>query len=140
MYREIGICADRSGVFSGKWITHLDCYAWVQRDSYLPLGARGLKAVTKYKLKYDPVEIDPELMTPYCQEKPREMAEYSVSDAVATYFLFMKYIHDFIYALCSIIPYPPDDVLRKGSGTLCESLLMREAFDCNVAGYSMLSL
>jgi DNA polymerase elongation subunit (family B) len=44
----------------------------------------------------------------------------------------MKYIHDFIFALCSIIPYGPDDVLRKGSGTLCESLLMNQAFHANV--------
>ena len=28
-----------------------------------------------------------------------------MSDAVATYYLYMKYIHDFIFALCSIIPY-----------------------------------
>eukprot|EP00971_Amphidinium_carterae_P275575 5468124-Amphidinium_carterae.1 len=41
-------------------MVHLDCFAWVQRDSYLPMGARGLKAVTRYKLKYDPVELDPE--------------------------------------------------------------------------------
>ncbi|CAD7929802.1 unnamed protein product, partial [Amoebophrya sp. A25] len=113
MYKEVGIGQERQGYYTGKWITHLDCYAWVQRDSYLPMGSRGLKAVTRYKLKYDPVEVDPELMTPYCTERPQELAEYSVSDAVATYYLFMKYIHDFIFALCSIIPYPPDDVLRK---------------------------
>ena len=90
MYQETGIGRTLQGIYAGKFIAHLDCYAWVQRDSYLPLGSRGLKAVTRYKLKYDPVEIDPELMTPYCQERPQEMAEYSVSDAVATYYLFMK--------------------------------------------------
>lgn len=37
-------------------------------------------------------------------------------------------IHDFIFALCTIIPSSPDDVLRKGSGTLCEELLMAQAF------------
>eukprot|EP00435_Cladocopium_sp_Y103_P011327 s249_g2.t4 len=235
--------------FAGKWIVHLDCFAWVQRDSYLPCGARGLKAVTRYKLKYDPVELDPEAsdrdeadgkeangaetadaafmqdepfllqtreemkrdagefsrrssrwghctdpetcfscgrlgslsdvalqitaetlediqeaghdfaeavlkevkamlkrqtgtgqaskgtrkdMTPFAKERPQELAAYSVSDAVATYYLYMKYIHDFIFALCSIIPYGPDDVLRKGSGTLCESLLMNQAAHANV--------
>merc|ERR1719258_248400 len=97
-----------------------------------PCGARGLKAVTRYKLKYDPVELDPEDMTPFAKERPQELAAYSVSDAVATYYLYMKYIHDFIFALCSIIPYPPDDVLRKGSGTLCESLLMNQAYHANV--------
>jgi DNA polymerase epsilon subunit 1 len=47
-----------------------------------------------------------------------------VSDAVATYYLYMKYVHPFIFSLCNIIPLNPDEVLRKGSGTLCETLLM----------------
>ena len=34
-----------------------------------------------------------------------------------------RYVHPFIFSLCNIIPMPPDDVLRKGSGTLCEFLL-----------------
>jgi hypothetical protein len=42
---------------------------------------------------------------------------------VATYYLYMKYVHPFTYALCTIIPLEPDEVLRKGSGTLCEALL-----------------
>lgn len=37
---------------------------WVKRDSYLPQGSQGLKAVTTYKLGYQPIELDPELMTP----------------------------------------------------------------------------
>eukprot|EP00913_Durusdinium_trenchii_P009774 g9180.t3 len=82
--------------YAGKWIVHLDCFAWVQRDSYLPCGARGLKAVTRYKLKYDPVELDPE-------ER-----------------VFLR------------VKSGPDDVLRKGSGTLCESLLMNQAKHANV--------
>jgi len=57
------------------------------------------------------------------------LAEYSVSDAVATYYLYTKHIHDFIFALCTIIPMTPDEVLRKGSGTLCENLLMADAFN-----------
>jgi hypothetical protein len=28
----------------------------------------------------------------------------------------MKYVHPFIFSLCTIIPMNPDDVLRKGSG------------------------
>lgn len=60
------------------------------------------------------------------------MAEYSVSDAVATYFLYKKMIHDFIFALCTIIPTYPDEVLRRGSGTLCENLLMAQAFRGNI--------
>lgn len=46
------------------------------------------------------------------------LATYSVSDAVATYYLYMKYVHPFIFALCTIIPLEPDEVLRKGSGGL----------------------
>jgi len=130
---EVGLDKSPDGDFyCGKWLIHMDCFCWVQRDSYLPCGARGLKAVTRYKLKYDPVELDPEDMTPFAKDRPQELAAYSVSDAVATYYLYMKYIHDFIFALASIIPYNPDDVLRRGSGTLCESLLMNQAYKANV--------
>ena len=41
------------------------------RDSYLPQGSQGLKAVTRKKLGYDPLELDPELMLPYASEKPQ---------------------------------------------------------------------
>ncbi len=44
----------------------------------------------------------------------------------------MKYVHPFIFALCTIIPMEPDEVLRKGSGTLCEALLMVQAFHGNI--------
>lgn len=39
-----------------------------------------------------------------------------------------RYIHPFIFSLATIIPMPPDEVLRKGSGTLCEQLLMVQAY------------
>ena len=32
------------------------------------------------------------------------LANYSVSDAVITYYLYMKYVYPFIFALCTIIP------------------------------------
>lgn len=32
----------------------------------------------------------------------------------------------------TVIPLPPDEVLRKGSGTLCEALLMVQAFQVNI--------
>ena len=47
---------------------------------------------------------------------------------VSTYYLYMTYIHPFIFSLATVIPMPPDEVLRKGSGTLCEGLLMVQAF------------
>jgi len=115
--------------YRGRCSVHLDAFSWVRRDSYLPQGAQGLKAVTKYKLGYDPVEVDPEDMVRYARERPVHMASYSVSDAVATYYLYEKYVHQFIFSLCTIIPMGPEDVLRKGSGTLCETLLMDKAFN-----------
>lgn len=104
----------------------------MQRDSYLPQGNQGLKAVTKYKLGYDPVEVDPEDMIQFAREKPDHMASYSVSDAVATYYLYNTYVHNFIFSLATIIPMGPEDVLRKGSGTLCEALLMVQAYQNNI--------
>eukprot|EP00659_Diplonema_papillatum_P019262 gene19262-29671_t len=126
-FREV----NTDGVLS-PYVSHLDCMHWVNRDSYLPQGSRSLKAVSKAKLGYDPLEIDPEDMLPLAREDPQKMASYSVSDAVATYYLYMKYVHPFIFSLCTIIPMSPDEVLRKGSGTLCEQLLMVMAFEKNV--------
>jgi DNA polymerase epsilon subunit 1 len=127
LFKETGVEQMSEGSYRGRWTVHLDAFHWVQRDSYLPQGAQGLKAVTKYKLGYDPVEVDPEDMVRFAQEKPVHMATYSVSDAVATYYLYEKYVHLFIFSLSTIIPMGPEDVLGKGSGTLCEALLMVQA-------------
>ena len=130
---ELGVTVDKaSGEARGRGVIHMDAFAWVKRDSYLPQGSQGLKSVTRYKLGYDPVEVDPELMVRYAQERPQHMAAYSVSDAVCTYYLYQTYVHPFIFSLCKIIPMAPDEVLRKGSGTLCEALLMVEAFRVNI--------
>lgn len=129
LYREIGFRKNSEDIFQSAYCVHMDCFSWVSRDSYLPQGSRGLKAVTVAKLGYDPDELDPELMTRYASEKPQILAEYSVSDAVATYYLYMKYVHPFIFSLCNIVPLNPDDVLRKGTGTLCEMLLMVQAYE-----------
>ncbi|KAL8927136.1 MAG: hypothetical protein Q9208_002520 [Pyrenodesmia sp. 3 TL-2023] len=128
MYHEIGFRKNSEDIYQSNYGVHMDCFSWVNRDSYLPQGSRGLKAVTVAKLGYDPDELDPELMTRYASERPQTLAEYSVSDAVATYYLYMKYVHPFIFSLCTIIPLNPDDVLRKGTGTLCEMLLMVQAY------------
>ncbi|KAL9639324.1 MAG: hypothetical protein Q9204_001158 [Flavoplaca sp. TL-2023a] len=128
MYTEIGFRKNSEDIYQSNYGVHMDCFSWVNRDSYLPQGSRGLKAVTVAKLGYDPDELDPELMTRYASERPQTLAEYSVSDAVATYYLYMKYVHPFIFSLCTIIPLNPDDVLRKGTGTLCEMLLMVQAY------------
>ncbi|KAF5679059.1 DNA polymerase epsilon subunit 1 [Fusarium circinatum] len=128
MYQEIGWKKDNEDQYKCNYSVHMDCFHWVNRDSYLPQGSRGLKAVTVAKLGYDPDELDPELMTPYATERPQTLAEYSVSDAVATYYLYMKYVHPFIFSLCTILPLSGDEVLRKGTGTLCEMLLMVQAY------------
>ncbi|KAH7671411.1 DNA polymerase epsilon subunit 1 protein [Dioscorea alata] len=133
MSEEIGFqCDQNQGECRAKFSCHLDCFAWVKRDSYLPQGSQGLKAVTKAKLGYDPLEVNPEDMVRFAMEQPQIMASYSVSDAVATYYLYMTYVHPFIFSLATIIPMPPDEVLRKGSGTLCEMLLMVQAHKANV--------
>ncbi|VDL61470.1 unnamed protein product [Hymenolepis diminuta] len=134
--REKGVASPGRDGSSGDYLSrpavHMDCFRWVKRDSYLPVGAHGLKAVAKAKLNYNPVEVDPEVMCLMAREDPRTLANYSVSDAVATYYLYMKYVHPFVFALCTILPLNPDDVLRKGSGTLCEALLMVRAYEANV--------
>lgn len=133
MNEEIGFqCDNNQGECRAKFSCHLDCFAWVKRDSYLPQGSHGLKAVTKAKLGYDPLEVNPEDMVRFAMEQPQTMASYSVSDAVATYYLYMTYVHPFIFSLATIIPMSPDEVLRKGSGTLCEMLLMVQAFKANI--------
>ncbi|KAI0982861.1 hypothetical protein GJ496_006059 [Pomphorhynchus laevis] len=129
---EIGFFCNSDGEYKSSCPVHMDAIKWVRRDSYLPIGSQGLKAVTRNKLRYDPDEINPEDMCRYAVEKPQVLANYSVSDAVATYYLYMKYVHPFIFALTTVIPLNPTDVLCKGSGTLCEALLMSMAYNANV--------
>ncbi|KAF9436997.1 DNA polymerase epsilon catalytic subunit [Entomortierella beljakovae] len=132
MFNEIGVKKDDEDEYKSNTAVHMDAFRWVKRDSYLPMGSQGLKSVTKEKLGYNPMELDPEDMTRFASERPQTLSQYSVSDAVATYYLYMKYVHPFIFSLCNIIPMNPDEVLRKGSGTLCETLLMVEAYQGNI--------
>ena len=113
--------------YSAPWTIHLDCYKWVKRDSYLPISSQGLKSATKAKLGYIPDEIDPEDMVKCATECPQKMASYSASDAVATYFLYIKFVHAHIFSLGTLIPLPPIKILSKGSGSLCEALLITQA-------------
>ncbi|KAI0989834.1 hypothetical protein GJ496_004585 [Pomphorhynchus laevis] len=107
---EIGFFCNSDGEYKSSCPVHMDAIKWVRRDSYLPIGSQGLKAVTRNKLRYDPDEINPEDMCRYAVEKPQVLANYSVSDAVATYYLYMKYVHPFIFALTTVIPLNPTDV------------------------------
>lgn len=54
-----------------SWLSGRVCFSWVKRDSYLPVGSQGLKAVAKAKLRYDPVELDPEEMCRMAVERPQ---------------------------------------------------------------------
>lgn len=132
MFNEIGFSKSKDGVYFCRPAVHMDCLCWVKRDSYLPVGSQGLKAVAKAKLRYDPIELDPEEMCRMAKEQPQTLSNYSVSDAIATFYLYTKYVHPFIFALSTVVPMQPDEILRKGSGTLCETLLMVEAYKANI--------
>ncbi|KAL6508690.1 DNA polymerase epsilon catalytic subunit A [Orobanche gracilis] len=45
LLHELGFRCDKiQGECRAKFACHLDCYAWVKRDSYLPQGSQGLKS------------------------------------------------------------------------------------------------
>jgi DNA polymerase epsilon subunit 1 len=69
MFLETGFAKDNEDEFKSRSCVHMDCFRWVKRDSYLPQGSQGLKAVTTAKLGYNPIELDPELMTPYVRSR-----------------------------------------------------------------------
>ncbi|KAI5148676.1 DNA polymerase epsilon subunit 1 [Enteropsectra breve] len=123
---------EKNDYFDSPFILHMDCYKWVKRDSYLPMGNQGLKEVSRIKLGYFPDEIDPEDMVMHAQTNPQLLASYSVSDALATYYLYIKFVHSHIFSICSIIPLPTIQILCKGSGTLCEALLFSEALSSKI--------
>jgi DNA polymerase epsilon subunit 1 len=64
LFLETGFARDREDEYKSRCCVHMDAFRWVKRDSYLPQGSQGLKAVTTAKLGYNPIELDPELMTP----------------------------------------------------------------------------
>ena len=44
LLQEVGFLCDKNqGECRAKFACHLDCFAWVKRDSYLPQGSQGLK-------------------------------------------------------------------------------------------------
>jgi DNA polymerase epsilon subunit 1 len=65
LFQEIGVLKNAQGEYLSWYGSHMDCFCWVKRDSYLPQGSQNLKAVATYKLGYNPVELDPEDMTRY---------------------------------------------------------------------------
>lgn len=51
MKQEIGFFKNKGGFYTSRPAMHMDCFCWVKRDSYLPVGSHGLKAVAKAKLR-----------------------------------------------------------------------------------------
>ena len=83
MKREIGFEKVTSGQeenYLSRQGLHMDAYRWGKRDSYLPGGSQGLKAAAKAKLRFDPVELDPEEMCKMAAEEPQVLATYSGQD------------------------------------------------------------
>ena len=97
---EMGV-TNHDGEYYGSNISHLDCFCWVERDAFLPQGSRGLKAVTKAKLNYDPIEVDPEEMVWLAKNSTQRLAEYSIS------------------ALASAKGFPCSKVIRRAKSSLC---------------------
>ena len=101
----------------------MDCLKWVKRDSYLPIKNHTLKKVSEIKLgisisKENTHNTDIKILT--CN---------TPALSVSTFILYKTLVHPFIFSLCTLIPLNPFEVLSKGSGTLCESLLISECID-----------
>lgn len=88
---EIGFSPDTQEEYKCRPIIHMDAFRWVKRDSYLPVGSQNLKAAAKVfailsiftsvpssllqaKLRYAPVELDPEEMCRMASENPQVLA------------------------------------------------------------------
>ena len=54
MHREIGFSKDSQGEYKCRAAVHMDCFKWVKRDSYLPVGSQNLKAVAKVRVVSSP--------------------------------------------------------------------------------------
>ncbi|CAF1195457.1 unnamed protein product [Rotaria magnacalcarata] len=91
MFNEISFHKDSQDCYLSRSYVHMDCIKWFKPDSYLLVGSHGLKAV----------------------EQPQTLSNYLVSGAVATYYLYMKYVHTFIFAVGTVIPMRSDEVLWK---------------------------
>lgn len=63
MFLETGFAKDAEDEYQSRACVHIDCFRWAKRDSFLRQGSQGLKAVITAKLGYNPIELDPELMT-----------------------------------------------------------------------------
>jgi DNA polymerase epsilon subunit 1 len=53
MHAALGFKIQRGGECLSRAAVHMDCLCWVNRDSYLPQGSRGLKVCTTSLLSVD---------------------------------------------------------------------------------------
>ncbi|CAJ0599923.1 unnamed protein product [Cylicocyclus nassatus] len=111
---EIGFARDSADDYKSRNCIRIDAFRWVKRDSYLPVGSQYLKSVAKANLHCDPVEVI-QKMSEMATKEPQSLASYSISGIVATYYLYMKYVHPFV--LCCVQSFRLDQMIyRQGTG------------------------
>ncbi|KAL6738395.1 hypothetical protein Aduo_011946 [Ancylostoma duodenale] len=83
MEEEIGFAKDSADEFESRNCIHMDAFRWVKRDSYFPLKtcAKWLEKILRVSL----------------------ITLFRIT-LRHTYYLYMKYAHPFVFALCTIIP------------------------------------
>ncbi|CAJ0589747.1 unnamed protein product [Cylicocyclus nassatus] len=105
---EIGFARDSADDYKSRNCIRIDAFRWVKRDSYLPVGSQYLKSVAKANLHCDPVEVI-QKMSEMATNEPQSLASYSISGIVATYYLYMKYVHPFV--LCCVQSFRLDQMM-----------------------------
>lgn len=107
-----------------NWV-HIDVMRWVERDSMLPLGKRGLKTVAQIKLNaVDPIVVDHDKMAQLAIDDPKTVIMYNASDVLLTDRLGRSFACLFNLTLGNEIPKPSDIISRSGTGSLVESAFM----------------
>lgn len=123
----------------------LDVIRYIERDSYLSKGNRGLKDVSKIKLGIEPLEIDheetvsilsmienrwgnpnsPEYDIERCKREVQALAYYCASDVFITSILLEKHVTDLDVSLSTIIPMTVFESARKRRGPMIEAMLLK---------------
>ncbi|KAL1544573.1 DNA-directed DNA polymerase [Salvia divinorum] len=93
MNEELGFRIDKhKGECHAKFACHLDCFAWVKRDSHQPKRKQGLKSVANVLLGFDPVQDIAKDVVCFARHSPHRMTSYYVSNVVSTYYLYMTHL------------------------------------------------
>lgn len=104
---------------------HIDALYWVNRDSMLPNGKRGLKIVSEIKLGVPEAKrVDHNQMLELCQADPRTVIEYNASDVILTEKLCLDFVCLLNLTLGTEVPKPSDEISRSGSGSVSEHAIM----------------